>query len=123
MPVTTTEVTVPVVKNDNIKIEPVVADAVKNVTKADVVGPAQGWPDHTMRLFCIGAGGHTPHHSHDWEHVNYIVKGKGTLTIEGVKHTVQANDYAYVPAGAEHQFENPFDEDFEFLCIVPQVGA
>jgi len=114
---------VPVIKHGSIKAAPVVADSVKNVTKADVIGPAEGWPDHTMRLFRMAPGGHTPHHKHDWEHVNFIVRGKGTLTIEGVKHTVEANDYAYVPPNAQHQFENPFDEDFEFLCIVPQRGA
>lgn len=113
----------PVVKKDKVKAAPVVADAVKDVTKADVIGPAEGWPDHTMRLFRIAAGGHTPRHRHDWEHVNFIVKGKGTLFLDGVTHTVEAGDYAYVPPNAEHQFENPSDDDFAFLCIVPNRGA
>lgn len=28
-----------------------------------------------------------------------------------------------VPPDVEHQFEDPFNEDFEFLCIVPNRGA
>jgi quercetin dioxygenase-like cupin family protein len=113
----------PVVKNDSIELTSVLMDSVKNVSKADTIGSAQGWPDHTMRLFRISAGGHTPCHQHDWEHVNFIVRGKGTLTIAGEKHPVEANDHAYVPPNVEHQFENPFEEDFEFLCIVPNLGA
>ena len=113
----------PVVKKESIKLKPVASDNVKYVTKANTIGPSEGWTDHTMRLFRISAGGHTPSHNHDWEHVIYIVKGKGRLTIDGVQYTVEAGDYAYVPLNAEHQFENPYDEDFEFLCIVPQRGA
>ena len=113
----------PVVKSDKIEMKPVVMDQVKNVTKADTVGSPEGWPDHTMRLFRISAGGHTPRHQHDWEHVNYIVKGKGTLTIAGEKHELSAGDHAYVPPNVEHQFENPYEGDFEFLCIVPNRGA
>ena len=113
----------PVVKSDDIKLEPVSMDNVKDVTRANTIGPDQGWPEHSMRLFRIAPGGHTPFHKHDYEHVNYFIRGKGILTLDGEKHNVEANDHAYVPPNIEHQFENPFDEDLEFLCIVPRRGA
>ncbi|MCP4706044.1 MAG: cupin domain-containing protein, partial [candidate division Zixibacteria bacterium] len=40
----------------------------------------------------------------------------------GVKHEVSEKDYAFVPPNTEHQFSNPFDKDFEFICIVPNRG-
>ena len=41
----------PVIKKENIKLEPVASDKVKGATKANVIGPNDGWTDHTMRLF------------------------------------------------------------------------
>ena len=41
----------PVVKKENIKLEPVASDKAKDVTKANVIGPNEGWTDHTMSVF------------------------------------------------------------------------
>jgi len=98
-------------------------DGVTKTTKANVIGPAEGWKRNTLRVFRIGPGGFTPHHQHDWEHVNYIIKGRGVLTISGEAIDVSQGDFAFVPPNAMHQFRNPHDEDFEFICIVPNRGA
>jgi len=71
----------PVIKHEEIKLEDVTMNGVFNATKANVIGPAQGWSDNTMRVFRIGPHGYTPQHQHDWEHVNYVIRGQGTLTI------------------------------------------
>ena len=34
-------------------------------------------PNFVMREFTIAPGGHTPHHTHPWEHHTYILAGKG----------------------------------------------
>nr|MBN2278819.1 cupin domain-containing protein [candidate division Zixibacteria bacterium] len=102
----------------------------KNVTMADVIGVTkripigknEGWENYTLRVFKIAPGGHTPKHKHDWEHVNYIMAGKGRLTIDGRVHEVAEKDFALVPPKSLHQFENPYDRDFEFICIVPNRG-
>jgi len=112
----------PVIKPEEIKEIKVEMDGVKNVTKKITVGRDQGWKDYTMRVFTIGPGGYTPKHSHDWEHVNHIVSGRGKLMIDGVEHEVGEKDYAFVPPNTEHQFSNPYDEPFEFICIVPNKG-
>jgi quercetin dioxygenase-like cupin family protein len=113
----------PIVKQDEITLQEVKMDGVSKVAKANVIGPIQGWGTDTLRVFRIGAGGFTPHHQHDWEHVNYIMKGKGTLTIGGEIREVVAGDFALVPPNTMHQFRNPYDQDFEFICIVPERGA
>lgn len=113
----------PVIKASDIKTMPIVMPDASAVEKANVIGPDEGWSDHTLRVFALHPGGHTPHHSHDWEHINYIIRGRGTLQIGDEKHSVGAGDYAFVPANTEHQFKNAGAEPFEFICIVPNRGA
>jgi len=87
-----------------------------------LVGPAQGWNDHVMRVLELSQDGYSPRHSHPWFHVNYIIEGVGTLEIEGVLTTIQAGSYAFVPGGSLHQFRNTGDRPLRFLCIVPKEG-
>jgi quercetin dioxygenase-like cupin family protein len=117
------EVYMAVIDHDTLKLAAVEMEGVRKASKVNVIGPVEGWQDHVLRLFRIEAGGNTPHHQHDYEHVNYITKGKGTLTIEGETREVKQGDFAFVPPNAMHQFKNPFDTDFEFICIVPTRGA
>jgi len=35
-----------------------------------------------MRMFEVEAGGHTPFHSHDWEHEVFVLHGTGALVTE-----------------------------------------
>ena len=113
----------PVVKHEEIKLEDVKMNGVLNATKANVIGPAQGWNENTLRVFRIGPHGYTPHHQHDWEHVNYVIRGQGTLTIGDQTYQLKEGDFACVPPNTDHQFRNPSDADFEFICIVPNRGA
>lgn len=112
-----------IIKHDNITQQQIQAESVTNTTGAKVIGPTQGWADHTLRLFRLGPQGHTPRHQHDWEHVSYITSGKGRLTIGEFTHEVAQGDFAFVPPNTPHQFQNPYAEDFEFICIVPNRGA
>lgn len=113
----------PVIKKEDIKLEEVKMEGVSDTVKANVIGPPQGWEEHTLRVFRIKPGGYTPHHKHDWEHVNYIMKGKGTLTIGNETREVSEGDFAFVPPNTGHQFKNDSDDVFEFICIVPNRGA
>lgn len=113
----------PVVKYSEISMDDVSMDGVKDTLKANVIGKPEGWPDHTLRVFRIGPGGNTPHHQHDWEHINYVIKGHGTLRIGDEVHELSEKDFAFVPPNTMHQFSNSSDEDFEFICIVPNRGA
>jgi len=112
-----------VIKFNELDFRAVNMDGVRATGKAVVIGEAQGWEGYTLRVFRIAPGGFTPHHRHDWEHVNYIVQGKGTLTIKDQTTEVAEKDFAFVPPNAQHQFRNPYAEDFVFVCIVPNRGA
>lgn len=113
----------PVVKYRSMTLGEVKAEGVKDASKANVIGQPEGWSDHTLRVFRLQPGGFTPHHQHDWEHINHIIKGRGRLRIGDRVHELEAKDFAFVPPNTMHQFENPYDEEFEFICIVPNKGA
>jgi quercetin dioxygenase-like cupin family protein len=112
-----------IVSKREISLQDIRADGVVGTSKANVLGPTQGWQGNVLRLFRINAGGNTPHHQHDWEHINYVTRGKGLLTINGETQEIAQGDFALVPPNTMHQFRNPFDSDFEFICIVPERGA
>lgn len=105
-----------------IEGQPLSGEGIEKVVKRLLVGPADGWDGWAMRLFELEPGGHTPRHQHPWPHINYITEGRGTLHIDGVDHLVDEGSFAYVPAGATHQFSNVGDEVFGFICIVPEEG-
>lgn len=102
-----------------IKIQ---AAEASGVTKQSLVGPEQGWAGWVMRLFTLAKQGYSPRHSHPWPHINYIVSGQGTLFLEGKEYQVEKGSTAYVPGDALHQFLNRGEEDFVFICIVPEEG-
>jgi quercetin dioxygenase-like cupin family protein len=107
---------------DEIEKKQIAGDGIKNVLKQVPIGPEQGWKNHVLRVFTLQKGGHTPKHSHNWEHVNYVISGKGTLEIEGRKHDLAGGSFAVVPPNTEHQYSNSGDEDFVMICIVPGHG-
>ena len=93
-------------------------DGVKKTYKRLLIGPDQK-PEFYMRYFIVEPGGNTPNHVHNWEHQNIFMKGKGILVTEDGEKEVKSNMFGYVPAGERHQFKNPFDEPFEFICLIP----
>jgi len=94
----------------------------RGIVKKVLVSPAEGWDGWSMRLFELEPAGHTPRHRHDWPHINVVLSGSGTLHVDGVDHALRAGAYAYVPAGALHQFSAAPDAPLSFVCIVPAEG-
>jgi quercetin dioxygenase-like cupin family protein len=112
----------PVRKYADIEEVQVTLDDALGVSKKIPIGKNEGWEGYTLRVFKIAPGGHTPKHQHAWEHVNYVISGRGRLMLDGVEHEIAAKDFALVPPNALHQFQNPSGRDFEFICIVPNRG-
>jgi quercetin dioxygenase-like cupin family protein len=104
------------------EIEPVVPDeGARGVELRKAIGEAEGAENFIMRVFRVAAGGHTPYHSHDFEHEVYVLRGAGLLNLAGGrKEGFRAGDAIYVEPGEEHQFENAGDGPLEFICVVPR---
>jgi quercetin dioxygenase-like cupin family protein len=99
----------------------IVMEGAERVRIQVLMGDNINAPHFVMRRFTIGPGGHTPLHTHDWEHEVFILGGTGALVDEHEKIiSLTPSDFAFVPAGETHQFKNTGDEDFIFLCIIPK---
>jgi len=111
-----------VIRNINeAQMKPVQMDGVQGATMSVMVGRSDGAPNFAMRHFAVAPGGHTPRHSHDYEHEVYIVSGRGTILLGGKENPIRGGDVIYVPADELHQFKSAPDqrEPLRFLCLVP----
>lgn len=104
-----------------VEMRPVQMDGVQGATMSVMVGRSDGAPNFAMRQFAVAPGGHTPRHSHDYEHEVFIVSGRGTILLEGKERPIRGGDVIYVPAEELHQFKSAADqaEPLKFLCFVP----
>jgi quercetin dioxygenase-like cupin family protein len=84
-----------------------------------LISKEDGAPGFAMRLFEVAPGGHSPLHSHDWEHEVYIVDGNGELEFDGKRRPFEKGWFILVPPGREHRFVNKGDGVMRFLCLVP----
>lgn len=100
-------------------LKPVQMDGVKGAHMAIMVGRGDGAPNFSLRQFRVEPGGHTPLHSHDYEHEVFIVEGAGTIFLEGAERPIRGGDVIYVPADERHQFKADAKAGLRFLCLVP----
>lgn len=95
-------------------------DGAEKVKMKILIGPADGSGNIIMRHFIVAPGGHTPLHQHNYEHVVKIENNNGIVVDEnGDEHEVRKGQSVFVRPNDMHQFRNPFNEDFEFTCIIP----
>lgn len=84
-----------------------------------LVGHDDGAPNFHMRHFEVAPGGHTPHHSHDYEHEIIVLKGNGVAKSEQGDRDMNPGDVIFVPANEMHQFVPKGDAPLEFICLIP----
>lgn len=109
-----------VIKNDaDIREDYVKEEGIKNVLRRILIGPEDGSDNIILRYFKVFPQGNTPFHNHDFEHVVKVEKGKGVVVNEAGEETVINQDQSlFIEGNEKHQFKNPFDKPFEFLCII-----
>ncbi|MDB4756034.1 cupin domain-containing protein [Mariniblastus sp.] len=83
------------------------------VTKKD------GAPNFAMRQFEVAPQGHTPLHSHPYEHEVYVLEGSGFVVEKTGQHAIAKGDVVFVAPDDVHQFRNSGDAPMKFLCLVP----
>lgn len=93
----------------------------RDVSKQVTIGRADGTPAYSMRIFTVTPGGHTPFHSHPFDHVNYIVSGTGVLVSATGQTPVEAGDSALVMPDEMHQYRNTGLDPFIFICFVDKA--
>jgi quercetin dioxygenase-like cupin family protein len=80
---------------------------------------ADGAPNCALRVIEVAPGGHTPNHTHPFEHENFVIEGMGRVQINGEWHEVTVGDVVFVPPSAQHTYENAGYAPFKFLCGIP----
>jgi quercetin dioxygenase-like cupin family protein len=97
------------------------AEAVKggNKTTIQVLISSEEGPNFAMRRFVIQRGGGMPAHTNTVEHEQFVLRGHACIGINNQIYQVNAGDVVFIPEGAPHWYQNNGEEDFEFLCIIP----
>jgi quercetin dioxygenase-like cupin family protein len=78
-----------------------------------------GAPNFAMRLFEMEPRGHSPFHSHPWEHEVFILEGEGFMVSDEGEKRFKAGDVIFILPDEKHQFRNNGEKTVKFLCIVP----
>lgn len=94
----------------------------KGVTGRVLIGKNDGAFNFCMRVFELGPEGHTPLHSHDWEHEIFFHSGSGEVFHKGEWTPVSQGNAVFIPQNEEHQIKNTSPEPLTFICLIP-AGA
>ena len=92
----------------------------KGTSKQTLI-PAGEAPNFAMRRFIIEPDGFMPLHTNSVEHEQFCLGGRAEVVIGDEVLTVQKNDVVFIPAGVPHSYKTLGDEDFEFLCLIPNL--
>lgn len=84
-----------------------------------VIGEGDGAPSFTMRQFEVAPGGHTPRHTHGYEHQVFILEGSGVVLEGSVEHPLRPGMAVFVRPNELHQFRNTGPGPLKFLCMIP----
>jgi quercetin dioxygenase-like cupin family protein len=97
-------------------------EGAKNAFKQIPISSADDTPSFSVRVFTIEPQGHTPYHTHPFEHLNYIIEGYGALVTEnGTERPVRQGDFVLVLPGEKHQYKNMADDKpLVMICAVPK---
>ena len=104
------------VENTRLEVEGI-KGAVKNI----LIGDNENAPHFIMRYFELESGGHSRLERHPHEHEVIVLRGEGIVQIGQEKHAVTPFDTVFVEGDELHQFSNPHDEPFGFICVIPRL--
>lgn len=105
-----------------VRGEPVEEIGASKVTRRVVISPEDGAPNFIMRVFEIEPGGHTPYHTHTFEHEIFVKSGAGILVFEGKDYPVKPGNVVFIQGNEKHQFRNTGQELLEIICLIPKMG-
>lgn len=110
---------------DHRRVEsaPVTMEGAVGCTVRWLVGQEDGAPNFAMRQFEVQPGGHTPRHSHPYEHEVFVLEGAGEVYEGDEAHPLKAGDVVYVAPDEVHQFRNTGPAPLKFLCLVPNSAG
>jgi len=88
-------------------------------TSMQVLIPNTVAPDFIMRRIVIQAGGAMPNHTNTVEHEQYVLAGSAEVGIGDQVYRLKKDDVLFIPSGVPHWYRADSDEDYEFICLIP----
>lgn len=106
---------------DTLEKTKMTLEGAKAVWKQIPISKNDGSPLFSFRVFTIEPNGHTPFHTHPFEHLNYILAGHGVMVNEkNEEHKIETGDFALVLPDEKHQYRNTSEnEPLVMICAVP----
>ena len=110
-----------IISLDQVDKSKVEMDGASGAWKQVPLSKKDGAPVYAYRVFTLEPDGYTPYHTHDFEHMNYIIEGEGALIDEnGSERQLKAGDFALVKPNEKHQYKNTSNSKiFRMICGVP----
>lgn len=105
---------------EEVHVAEVCMEGAEGVGMGVLLGPEDGAPNFVLRRFRLEPGGHTPFHSHAWEHEIYVLRGVGEARHAGGTFPMNPGTVILAEPGEMHGFFNTGKDPLEFLCIVPK---
>jgi quercetin dioxygenase-like cupin family protein len=107
-------------KVNEVAAQDVKMDGAKDVRVRVLFGPSDNAPTFAMRVFELAPNGHTPFHTHPFEHEAVILDGDIVIVTESGEQPVQKGDVLLVMPNEKHQFKNRSStKSTSFMCLVP----
>ncbi len=108
-----------IVHYEQIEATPVQQEGAVGCKIRCLVGEPDGAPSFSMRQFEVAPSGHTPKHTHGYEHEVFILEGSGVAVEGDREHPIRAGSVIYVPPNQLHQFRNTGPGALKFICLIP----
>jgi quercetin dioxygenase-like cupin family protein len=107
---------------DQVEKNKMAMEGAKDTYKQIPISARDGTPSISFRVFTIEPGGHTPYHSHPFEHLNYIIEGAGALKNEqGDERPLSKGDFVLILPNEVHQYKNASAKgNLVMICAVPK---
>ena len=104
---------------NEVPLEQVNIDGAKGANIRWLVGEKDGAQNFAMRMFEVDINGHTPYHTHSFEHEIFVLSGEGVLKTKDSEKPMKPWEVIFVDPNLDHQFINIGKEPLIFLCSVP----
>jgi quercetin dioxygenase-like cupin family protein len=107
-------------KISDVPLQDVNMEGARDVKVRVVFGPKDNAPTFAMRVFELAPGGHTPFHTHPFEHEAVVLDGDIAAVTENGEKPLNKGDMLLIPPDEKHQFKNRSDtHSASFMCLVP----
>jgi quercetin dioxygenase-like cupin family protein len=91
----------------------------KGVSMRVAIAEEDGAKSTIMRILEIDPEGFTPLHTHEYEHLMFVVRGKGMVTDGSKECRLEKEDVVFVPAEQAHQIKNTGDTELILVSVMP----